>query len=93
MPTQREKPCTTLTLVKQFLTEHGGSRSIEYIPAVGLNNYLGKFIFAARTKKGKEYEPSSLIIKRKTSVEHFQNFIILISYNERRSVNTTYSTM
>ncbi|CAH3142143.1 unnamed protein product [Porites evermanni] len=49
-----------LNFVKQFLTEHGERRSIEEIPAVELNNYLSKFIFAARTKKGEENEPSSL---------------------------------
>ena len=39
--------------VKQFLTEHGERRSIEEIPAVELNNYLSKFVFASRTKKAK----------------------------------------
>ena len=47
------------TLYK-FLTEHGERRSIEEIPAVKLNNYVSKFKVAARTKKGEEYEPSSL---------------------------------
>jgi len=56
----KRKTLYDISLVKQFLTEHGGSRSIDDIPAVELNNYPGKFIFAARTKKGEEYEPSSL---------------------------------
>ena len=59
IPTQRERHCTT-NFVKQFLTEHGERRSNEEIPAVELNNYLSKFIFAARANKGEEYEPSSL---------------------------------
>ena len=57
--TKRKTLCD-INFVKQFLTEHGESRSIEEIPEVELNNYLSKFIFAARTKKGEEYEPSSL---------------------------------
>ena len=49
-----------INFVKKFLTEHGERRSIEESPAVELNNYLSKFIFATRTKNGEEYEPSSL---------------------------------
>ena len=56
----KRKTLYDLNFVKQFLTEHGERRTIEEIPAVELNNYLSKFIFAARTKKGEEYEPSSL---------------------------------
>ena len=48
-----------INFVKQFLTEHGERRSIEEITAVDLNNYLSKFIFAARTKKDEKREPSS----------------------------------
>ena len=58
MPTQRERQ--DINFVKQFLTEHGERRSIEEIPAVEHNNYLSKFIFPARTKKGVAYEPSLL---------------------------------
>ena len=58
MPTQRERQ--DVNFVKQFLTEHGERRSIEEIPAVEHNNYLSKFIFPARTKKGVAYEPSLL---------------------------------
>ena len=56
----KRKTLYDLNFVKQFLTEHGERRSIQEIPVVELNNYLSKFIFAARTKKGEEYEPSSL---------------------------------
>ena len=49
-----------INFVEQFLAEHGERRSIEEIPAIELNNCLSKFIFAARTKKDEEYEPSSL---------------------------------
>ena len=56
----KRKTLYDINLIKQFLTEHGESRSIEKIPAVELNNYQSKFIFAARTRKGEEYEPSSL---------------------------------
>ena len=57
--TTKRKTLYDINLVKQFLTEHRQSRSIEEIPAAELNNYLSKFIFAAR-KKGEEHEPSSL---------------------------------
>ena len=56
----KRKTLYDLNFVKQFLTEHGERRSIEEIPAVEFNNYLSKFTFAARTKKGEEYEPFSL---------------------------------
>ena len=57
--TKRKTPYD-LNFVKQFLKEHGERRSIEEIPAVELDNYLSKFIFAARAKKFEEYGPSSL---------------------------------
>ena len=47
----KRKTLYDLNFVKQFLTEHGERRSIEEISAVELDNYLSKFIFAARTKK------------------------------------------
>ena len=47
----KRKTLYNIFFVKQFLTEHGERRSIEEIPAVELNNYLSKFIFAARTQK------------------------------------------
>ena len=56
----KRKTLYYINFVKQFLTEHGERRSIEEIPAVKLNNYVSKFKVAARTKKGEEYEPSSL---------------------------------
>ena len=56
----KRKTLYDLNFVKQFLTEHGERRGIEEISAVELDNYLSKFIFAARTKKGEEYGPSSL---------------------------------
>ena len=57
---RKRKTLCDINFVKQFLTEHGERRRIEEIPAVELNNYPSKFIFATRTKKGEEYEPSSL---------------------------------
>ena len=57
----KRKTLYDINFVKRFLTEQGERRSIEEIPAVELNNYLNKFILAARTKKkGEDYEPSSL---------------------------------
>ena len=56
----KRKTLYDINFVKQFLTEHGERRGIEEIPAVELNNYLSNFIVAAGTKKGEEYEPSSL---------------------------------
>ena len=49
----KRKTLYDINFVKQFLTEHGERRSIEEIPAVEINNYLSKFVFAARTKKAK----------------------------------------
>ena len=60
----KRKTLYDINFVKQFLTEHGERRSIEEIPAAELNNYLSKFVFPARTKKGEEYEPSSLTSRR-----------------------------
>ena len=56
----KRKTLYNINFVKQFLTEHGERRSIEEISAVEFNNYLSKFTFAARTKKGEEYEPFHL---------------------------------
>ena len=56
----KRKTLFHINFVKQFLTEHGERRSTGEIPAVKLNNYLSKFIVAARTKRGEEYETSSL---------------------------------
>ena len=56
----KRKTLYDINFVKQFLTEHGERRGIEEIPAVELNNYLSNFIVAAGTKKGEEYEPSSI---------------------------------
>ena len=47
----KRKTLYDINFVKRFLTEQGERRSIEEIPAVELNNYLNKFILAARTKK------------------------------------------
>ena len=58
--TAKRKTLYNINFVKQFLTEHGERKSIEEIPAVKLNNYVSKFKVAARTKKGEEYESSSL---------------------------------
>ena len=49
----KRKTLYDINFFKQFLTEHGERRSIEEIPAVELNNYLSKFVLAARTKKAK----------------------------------------
>ena len=54
---RKRKTLCDINFVKQFLREHGERRRIEEIPAVELNNYPSKFIFATRTKKGEEYEP------------------------------------
>ena len=56
----KRKTLYNINFVKQFLTEHGERRSIEEIPAVKLNNYVSTSKVAARTKKGEEYERSSL---------------------------------
>ena len=47
----KRKTLYDLNFVKQFLIEHGERRGIEEISAVELDNYLSKFIFAARTKR------------------------------------------
>ena len=50
-----------LKLVKKFLLEERHEiREIEKIPPTELDGYLSQFVLAARTKTGKDYEPSSL---------------------------------
>ena len=50
-----------LKLVKKFLVEERHEiREIEKIPPPELDSYLSQFVLAARTKTGKDYEPSSL---------------------------------
>ena len=50
-----------LKLVKKFLVEERQEiREIEKIPPTELDSYLSQFVLAARTKTGKDYEPSSL---------------------------------
>ena len=56
----KRKTAYDMKLVNQFLQEQGESRQVENIPTEELNNHLSRFIFAARTKKGEDYEPSSL---------------------------------
>ena len=52
---------TDLKLVKTFLVEERHEiREIEKIPPTELDSYLSQFVLAARTKTGKDYEPSSL---------------------------------
>ena len=53
--------CYDLKLVKTFLVgERHEIREIEKIPPTELDGYLSQFVLAARTKTGKDYEPSSL---------------------------------
>ena len=50
-----------LKLVKKFLVEERHEiREIEKIPPTELDSYLSQFVLAARTKTGKDFEPSSL---------------------------------
>ena len=57
----KRKTFYDLKLVKKFLVEERHEiRAIEKIPLTELDGYLGQFVLAARTKTGKDYEPSSL---------------------------------
>ena len=57
----KKKPFYDLKLVKKFLVEERHEiREIEKIPPTELDSYLSQFVLAARTKTGKDYEPSSL---------------------------------
>ena len=57
----KKKTFYDLKLVKKFLVEeHHEIREIEKIPPTELDSYLSQFVLAARTKTGKDYEPSSL---------------------------------
>ena len=50
-----------LKLVKKFpVEERHEIREIEKIPPTELDSYLSQFVLAARTKTGKDFEPSSL---------------------------------
>ena len=58
--TKRKTFCN-LKLVKKFLVEERHEiREIEKIPPTELDGYLSQFVLAARSKTGKDYEPSSL---------------------------------
>ena len=57
----KKKTFYDLKLVKKFLVEKRHEiREIEKIPPTELDSYLSQFVLAARTKTGKDYEPSSL---------------------------------
>ena len=57
----KKKTFYDLKLVKKFLVEERHDiREIEKIPPTELDGYFSQFVLAARTKTGKDYEPSSL---------------------------------
>ena len=57
--TKEKKTFYDLKLVKKFLVEERHEiREIEKIPPTELDSYLSQFVLAARTKTGKDYEPS-----------------------------------
>ena len=57
----KKKTMYDLNIVLKFLREvRKEERELEKISPEELNVYLSEFIFAARTKKGEQYEPSSL---------------------------------
>ena len=57
----KKKTFYDLKLVKKFpLEERHEFRGTEKIPPTELDSYLSQFVLAARTKTGKDYEPSSL---------------------------------
>ena len=56
-----KKTFNNLKLVKKFLLEERHEiRKIAKIPPTELDSYLNQLVLAARTKTGKDYEPSSL---------------------------------
>ena len=60
MKTLKKKTFYDLKLVRTFLVEERHEiREIE-IPPIESDSYLSKFVLAASTKAGKDYEPSSL---------------------------------
>ena len=59
MQTLKKMTFYDLKLVKKFLVEERQEiREIEKIPPTQLDSYLSQFVLAARTKTGKDYEPS-----------------------------------
>ena len=57
----KKKTFYDLKLVKMFQAEERHEiRETEKIPPTELDSYLSQFVLAARTKTGKDYEPSSL---------------------------------
>ena len=57
----KKKTMYDLTIALKFLHEvRKEERELEKISPEELNVYLSEFIIAARTKKGEQYEPSSL---------------------------------
>ena len=58
---KKKKTMYDLNIVLKFLREvRKEERELEKISPEELNVYLSEFIIAARTKKGEQYEPSSL---------------------------------
>ena len=49
-----------IILLKTFLRTKGNSRNVEEIPPANLDEFLNEFILTARTKEGKDYEPTFL---------------------------------
>ena len=57
----KKKTMYDLNIVLKFLREvRKEERELEKIPPEELNVYLSEFVIAARTKKGEQYEASSL---------------------------------
>ena len=61
MQTLKKNSYYDLKLVQTFLVEQRHEiREMEKFPPTELDSYLSQFVLAARTKTGKDYEPSSL---------------------------------
>jgi hypothetical protein len=78
--------CKTITVLHLFLETKNEERKMEDILRAELNEYVSEFINSARTKDGKEYEPSSLrsllaiferhLKKKLPGCKHYQRFSI-----------------
>ena len=61
MQTLKKNSYYDLKLVQTFRVEQRHEiREMEKFPPTELDSYLSQFVLAARTKTGKDYEPSSL---------------------------------
>ena len=83
----KRKTTYDLNIVLKYLREvRKEDRELEEIPPQELNLFLSEFIIAARTKKGEQYEPSSL----RGILTSFDRYLTRREYGKRLFYEFTY---